>query len=265
MALNLDTGSLLEGLETTHRQVGRLLADLPTAGWALQVPATPGWSVGDLVSHLADGDVAALVALRGQDPFDPESWTGLDGLDDWTAAQVAAHTGERSEERLAAWEAASDKLRDAFAGLDATGWRARVLFVSGPVSARTLAQLRLQEEWLHGHDIAEAAKASFPIDPVTLAWMADLAARVIAPNLSRYRQAKPGAVILLRLDGLGEWLLGGAAGERPSAGATPDLVLEAEPLPFILRAAGRREDVPWQAQGDEALAAAVAATIISVG
>jgi len=266
MALDLDTGSLLAALETTHGQVGRLLADLEPAGWALPVPATPGWSVGDLVSHLTGGELAAVAALRGQSPFAPgSSWAGLDSLDDWTAAQVAAHAGERPEARLAAWEAASDQLRDAFAGLDAAGWRARVWFVSGPVSARTLAQLRLQEAWLHGHDVAEAAAVAFPIDPVALAAMADLAARVIGPNLSRRGQARPGAVILLRLDGLGEWLLGGAAGERPAAGSSPDLVLEAAPLPFILRAAGRRQDVPWKVEGDEDLAAAVAATILSVG
>ncbi|HEX9344148.1 MAG TPA: maleylpyruvate isomerase N-terminal domain-containing protein [Actinomycetota bacterium] len=262
MALDLDTGSLLAGLETTHGQLGRLLADLEAASWALPVPATPGWSVGDLVSHVAEGDRAALAALGGTPSFDPASWTGID---DWTAAQVAAHAAERPEERLAAWEAASDELRGALAGLDEAGWRARVLWVLGPVSARTVAQLRLQEAWLHGHDLAGAAGASWALDPVTLGWIADIAARVIPGGLSRRGQAKPGAVILLRLDGLGEWRLGGTAGERPAPDATPDLVLEAEPLPFILRAAGRRRDIPWHAAGDEALAAAVAATIFSVG
>jgi len=128
-----------------------------------------------------------------------------------------------------------------------------------------VAQLRLQEAWLHGRDAAEAVGVPFPVDPVTLGWMADIAARVIPGGLSRRGQARPGAVILLRLDDLGEWRLGGAAGERPAPDAQPDLVLEAEPLPFVLRAAGRRRGDPWHAEGDEALAAAVAATLFSVG
>jgi uncharacterized protein (TIGR03083 family) len=261
MRIELDTGSLLAGMEATHGQVGRLLADLPPAGWALPAPATPGWSVGDLVSHLASGDRAALATLGGTPAIDLATWQGLDA---WTAAQVAAHAGERPEERLAAWESAAGELRGALAGLDESGWRARVPWVLGPVSARTLAQLRLQEAWLHGHDAAEAVGAPWPVDPATLAWLADIAARVIPGGLSRRGRARPGAVILLRLDGVGEWRLGGAAGERPAPDATPDLVLEAEPLPFILRAAGRRRDEPWRARGDASLAAAVAATISSV-
>lgn len=261
MALDLDTGSLLAGLEATHGQVGRLLADLPAASWALAVPATPGWTVGDLVSHMAEGDRAALATIAGRLPLDPSQWQGID---DWTAAQVHAHAGERPAERLAAWESASDELRGALAGLDEAGWRARVPWVLGPVSVRTVAQLRLQEAWLHGHDAAEAVGVPWPVEPATLAWLADIAARVIPGSLSRRGRARPGAVILLRLDGLGEWRLGGAAGERPAPDAAPDLVLEAAPLPFILRAAGRRQGEPWQAHGDEALAAAVAATISSV-
>jgi hypothetical protein len=73
----------------------------------------------------------------------------------------------------------------------------------------------------------------------------------------------PGAVILLRL-GPHQWLLGGAAGERPDPSATPDLVLEADPLPFVLRAAGRTPADPWRAQGDATLAADVSATLSSV-
>jgi hypothetical protein len=70
-------------------------------------------------------------------------------------------------------------------------------------------------------------------------------------------------VILVRL-GAGRWLLGGAAGERPDPGATPDLVLEADPLAFVLRAAGRTTSEAWRADGDQELAADIAATLSSV-
>jgi uncharacterized protein (TIGR03083 family) len=185
-------------------------------------------------------------------------------LDDWTAAQVAAHAGEAPEVRLAGWEAAADALRWHLAALDGDGWRARVPWVVGSVSLRTLAQLRLNEAWLHGRDVAEAAGRPFEVDEATLAWLADVAARVVPGGLSRRGRPHPGAVIRLRLGDLGEWLLGGAAGERPDPAAEPDLVVEAEPLAFVLRAAGRTGGEPWRATGDRRLAADFAATLHSV-
>jgi uncharacterized protein (TIGR03083 family) len=220
------------------------------------VPATPAWSAADVVSHLAESDRAALAATRGD-------WTMSGSLDDWTAAGVAAHRGEAPEARLEAWEAAADALRWHLAALDGEGWKARVSFVAGTISVKTLGVLRLNDAWHHGRDVAEATGAGFEIDEPTLAFLADLAARTIPGGLSRRGRAHPGAVILLRL-GDGRWLLGGAAGERPAPGAAPDLVLEADPLAFVLRAAGRTTDDPWQAEGDPALAAAVAATLSSV-
>jgi uncharacterized protein (TIGR03083 family) len=220
------------------------------------VPATPAWSVADVVSHLAEADRAALAATTGP-------WALGGSLDEWTAAGVAAHRGETPEARLEAWEAAADALRWHLAALDAEGWRARVAWVAGTVSVRTLATLRLNDAWLHGRDLAEATGRRFEIDDPTLAFLADLAARTIPGGLSRRGRARPGAVILVRL-GTGRWLLGGSAGERPDPGAAPDLVLEADPLAFVLRAAGRTTTDPWQAEGDAGLAADVAATLSSV-
>ncbi|HZA84861.1 MAG TPA: maleylpyruvate isomerase family mycothiol-dependent enzyme [Actinomycetes bacterium] len=243
-------------METTHGRVGRLLAGLAPAAWEANVPATPAWSVADVVAHLAEGDRAALAAALG-------SWAMAGSIDQWAAAGVAAHAGEPPEARLEGWEAAADAFRWHLAALDGEGWRGRVPWVSGSISVRTLGVLRLNDAWHHGRDVAEAAGERFEIDEPTLAFLADLAARTIPGGLSRRGRARPGAVILLRL-GANQWLLGGAAGERPDPGAAPDLVLEADPLAFVLRAAGRATDDPWRVEGDAALAADVSATLSSV-
>jgi uncharacterized protein (TIGR03083 family) len=255
----LDT--LVEGLDATHRRVGVLLAELPADAWTRTVPATPAWSVADVVSHLAHGDQAALASVQGRLQQDPSSMP----LDSWTAAGVALHAGEPTEARVAGWEAAADALRWHLAALDADGWRARVPWVLGPTTVRTVAQLRLQEAWVHGHDLAEAVGAGFEVDPTSLAWMADVAAKVIPGGLSRSGRPHPGAVIRVRLGEAGEWLLGGALGQRPAPDAAPDLTIEADPVAFVLRAAGRSGGQPWRAEGDQALAADVAATLSSVG
>jgi uncharacterized protein (TIGR03083 family) len=254
--IELTTAALVESLETTHGRVGRLLAGLEAADWAANVPATPAWSVGDVVAHLAESDRDALAAAQG-------AWELPGTLDDWTAAGVAAHRGEAPEARLEGWEAAADALRWHLAALDAEGWRGRAPWVAGTVSVKTLGVLRLNDAWLHGRDVAEATGRRFEADEATLAFLADLAARTIPGGLSRRDRARPGAVILVRL-GAHQWLLGGAAGERPAPDALPDLVLEADPMAFVLRAAGRATSDPWQAQGDPGLAADVAATLSSV-
>jgi uncharacterized protein (TIGR03083 family) len=220
------------------------------------VPATPAWSAADVVAHLAESDRDALASARGD-------WTFSGSLDDWNAAGVAAHRGEAPEARLEAWEAAADALRWHLGALDGEGWRARVPWVAGTTSVKTLGVLRLNDAWHHGRDVAEATGARFEIDEPTLGFLADLAARTIPGGLSRRDRARPGAVILLRL-GDRRWLLGGAAGERPDPAAAPDLVLEADPLAFVLRAAGRTTTDPWRSEGDASLAADVAATLSSV-
>lgn len=254
--IELTTAALVECLETTHGRVGRLLAGLAPADWDANVPATPAWSVGDVVAHLAESDRDALAAAQG-------AWELPGTLDDWTAAGVAAHRGEAPEARLEGWEAAADALRWHLAALDAEGWRGRAPWVAGTVSVKTLGVLRLNDAWLHGRDMAEATGRRFEADEATLAFLADLAARTIPGGLSRRGRARPGAVILVRL-GAHQWLLGGAAGERPAPDAPPDLVLEADPMAFVLRAAGRTTTDPWRAHGDVTLLADVAATLSSV-
>ena len=256
------TATLLQGLEATHQRVGRLLAGLRADAWTTKVPATPAWSVADVVAHLADADAAAIAVIAGRAP---ERDPGGGDLDAWTAAGVAAAAGTPPEALAQSWEATADALRWRLEALEPDGWGAKVGWVAGPISVRTLAQLRLNDAWLHGRDLAEAVGAGFDVDPATLAWMADLAVRVIPGGLARAGRARPGAVVLVRLGDAGEWLVGGAPGERPGGAAQPDLTLEAEPLAFVLRAARRTGGTPWRASGDEGLAADIAVTIFSVG
>jgi uncharacterized protein (TIGR03083 family) len=259
------TAGLLAALDDTYGRFGALMAGLGPAGWTTAVPATPGWTVADLVAHVGEGERAALACMQG-DP--PDTLPAAD-VDAWTAAHVAAHRGEPPEQVLTAWEAGADALRWHLAGLDDDGWRARTVWVAGPLTVRSLAQLRLHEAWVHGRDVAEAVAAPWPADPAAVAWMADLAARVVPGNLTRFGRARPGAAILLRLGQAGEWLVAAAAGPRPAPGTEPDLVLEADPLEFVLLSAGRRREPPWvageTARGDLALADAVAETATTVG
>jgi len=100
------------------RMIG-LLTDLDDDAAARTVPATPAWTVHDLLAHLAGVpvDVAA-----GRTP-------GRD-LDAWTAAQVEARRNHTVPELVAEWQEASPHFAPLLAFLaDAEPWRAsQVLF-----------------------------------------------------------------------------------------------------------------------------------------
>ena len=77
----------------TRSRVAELVRSLDGAGRLAPVPACPGWTVRDLLSHLA-GLPADINAGR------------IDGAgtDPWTAAQLAARTGRSCDELLEEWE-----------------------------------------------------------------------------------------------------------------------------------------------------------------
>lgn len=83
-----------------------LVRDLPAAALDAEAPATPGWTVRDLVAHLA-GTTADIVAGN------------LDGIasDTWTQAQVDARRDTPLADVLAEWERCAGTVEPRMAGL----------------------------------------------------------------------------------------------------------------------------------------------------
>ena len=77
----------------TRSRVSDLVRTLDDADRHASVPACPGWTVRDLLSHLA-GLPADVNAGRIEGA----------GTDPWTAAQLAARTGRSCDELLEEWE-----------------------------------------------------------------------------------------------------------------------------------------------------------------
>ena len=176
-------------LAEQHAELWGLISDLDEAAW--QRPSRcEGWSVADVVLHLAQTDELALASLQGR--FD-DAVHGLAGsigeapraepastsagaggpapdaplgtrppdtrpfdpdvrVDDGAALAVAGQRGEPGAVVGRRWRAASGGVRDALATVDPS---ARVLWVAGRVSATTLASTRLAECWIHTGDVAE--------------------------------------------------------------------------------------------------------------
>ena len=148
--------AILTALEEQHSELAALLDHLDDAGW--QRPTRcEGWTVADVVLHLAQTDELALASAQG------EFAEGLDVLaggvegqgtvDDGAAAIVAHERGLPNAALLERWRTAAAALRDALAASDP---HRRVGWVTGQLSTQTLATTRLAECWIHTGDVAEA-------------------------------------------------------------------------------------------------------------
>ncbi len=213
-----------------------------------------GWSVADVLLHLAQTDDLAVASVAGDlsGELDRQS-AGVTfaggSIDDWAGSLVAAHRGDPVDSRDR-WLEASAAQVAAFASADP---RARVQWVAGDMAARTLATTRLTECWIHTVDVAVAFGAE-PAPTDRLWHTARLVWRTIPYALAQAGVEASGdvAFVLAAPDGT-EWTFGeadaptvirgravdlcavagqrGTAAERAVAGSGPD----AEPVLRLMR------------------------------
>ena len=116
-----------------------------------------GWSVADVLLHLAQSDEMAITSLTagfGAAAGDNTSgWGGGTSVDDSVAVMVDRERGDPFEEVVDRWNVAAAGLVTTLAAMDLS---TRVPWVAGNLSARTLATTRMSETWIHTQDIADA-------------------------------------------------------------------------------------------------------------
>jgi uncharacterized protein (TIGR03084 family) len=155
----------LAALAAQQDELSALLATLDEQGW--QTPSRcAGWTVADVVLHLAQTNELALASLRGR--FSDavaelaaapaaEGSGSVGGLgpaataDEGAAAMVERERGLSAAAVRERWQAGADDLRRELA--EAEPGR-RVEWVAGRLSVRTLATTRLAETWIHTGDVA---------------------------------------------------------------------------------------------------------------
>jgi uncharacterized protein (TIGR03084 family) len=144
-----------------HAELAGLLAGLTREQWDAPTRCT-GWTVSDVVLHLAQSDELAIASLEDRfveavsaaAPTGVSQQSGLAGsVDDWAAASVAAQRGAPPAEVHQRWRQSATDMRQAMADADP---HRRVQWVGGTLSVTTLATTRLSEAWIHGGDVAEA-------------------------------------------------------------------------------------------------------------
>ena len=158
-----DSGDVAQALAAQHGELAELLESLEVSEWDLPTRC-PGWSVSDVVLHLAQTDEMAVASLEGRVAgfiADHVAGEPAASVDDGAAVMVARERGARPGEVFARWGSTATALDRMFRVADG---HARVLWVVGELSVRTLTTTRLAETWIHTGDVAEAVGAAQKTD-----------------------------------------------------------------------------------------------------
>ena len=147
--------AIFDDLEAEQDRLEEILGGLGDARWAAP-SAAPGWTVADVVLHLAQSEEAVVASADGVSlRVGPGSGSTVDQImDDLVRAERAAPSLVFQRWR-AARRAAVGALRAADPGRPLS-------WVEAPLKPATMATTRLAEHWAHGLDITGPLGIPFP-------------------------------------------------------------------------------------------------------
>ena len=230
-------------------ELAALLSGVDDVAWGTPTRC-PGWTVADVMLHLAQTSELAAASAAGDPPAADNGWTlfgmAADGnVDEAAAAAVSAQRGAPPTAVYARWRTAAAAELGALAACDP---HSRVSWVAGDLSARTLATTRLAECWIHANDVAAAVDVE--LESGDRLWhIARLAWRTLPYAFARAGVTLTGPVaVILDAPGGSEWSFGDASG----AGT----IIRGEALEFCQVAARRMDPArsSLHAQGPDAVA-----------
>jgi uncharacterized protein (TIGR03084 family) len=234
---------VLDALAAQHAELADLLAGRPDADWRAPAPSCPGWSVADVILHLAQTDEFAVASAEDRFPAAAEQLAGRDsgpGDVDAAADEMVAREREAPPSEIhARWQQGADHLREVLRAADP---HARVTWVAGRLSVRTLATTRLAETWIHTGDVAEAWGVA--LAPSDRLWhVARLAWRTLPYAFARAGRSTPGPVaFMLRGPNDDPWHF---VPDEPAA-----TTIRGDALELCLLAAQRRRPQETSLRGD---------------
>lgn len=152
----LSDPDVVDDLEAEQDRLEAVLAGLSPAQWTAS-SAAAGWSIADVVLHLAQTEEAVAATLSGE--AEPANWRRFaDSVDDAMARMVAAER-DSPPAIFDRWRLAR---RASVAGLRAADPARPVRWAVGTVKPRTLATTRLAEHWAHALDIVTPLNLDYP-------------------------------------------------------------------------------------------------------
>jgi len=207
--------TVFDDLAAEQERLESILGGLDETQWTSQSGAA-GWTVADVVLHLAQSEESVAVTASGGDLR-----TGLGAgrggtVDERVAELVRAERGAAPDVVLTRWQRARRAALDALRAADPD----RPLpWVAVPVKPATLATTRLAEHWAHGLDISGPLHIEFG-DTERLRHVAWLAHRTLPYSMALAGQ-QPARIWceLAAPDGVSVWHFGTPDAESAIAGA----------------------------------------------
>jgi uncharacterized protein (TIGR03083 family) len=246
--MDIDRDHVLAAARHERDALGRTVQYTPPDHWEAESPRE-GLRVKDVLAHLAASDevAAALVAdeepvevgeyrkaLDGE-PFQPEGWErwSVERRADVAPVSLGLEWGRAADLFLVRAGKASDQ-----------DWHEKqVPWIAGDIRLKYLVQARVSEWWVHGEDIRQGARLPPRREHWPVYLVNDLAIRLIPYSLSLADRSRPGKVIRIELQGVGEgvWLASTDAGRDVPEGALPDAYLKGDGYAFASVAGGRAD------------------------
>lgn len=182
---------ILTALRAQLAELDGLVEGLDEEGWAT-ASACPGWTISDVLLHLAQTNEMATASARGSLADAAGGWAGISGdnVDDVAGQAVARDRGATGAEVHARWRTGADEMVAAFAAC-APG--DRLQWVAGDMAARSLATTRVAETWIHTEDVAEGLGVESP-GTDRLWHVARLVHRTVPYAFARAGEGVPGEV-----------------------------------------------------------------------
>jgi uncharacterized protein (TIGR03084 family) len=212
---------IVDDLAAEQDRLETLLGALTVEQWA-SPSAAEGWSIADVVLHLAQTEELVSATLSGASP---ELWDRGDAALDDAVEQAVQSQRAPAEQIFQRWRTARRQALDALRAADPD---CRVAWAAAPLRPAVLATTRLAEHWAHGLDITAPLQLPFP-DSDRLRHIAWLGHRTL-PYAFAVEGLEPHDVFceLTAPDGTTTWCYGsedadstirGAAGEFCRVGA----------------------------------------------
>ncbi|MDT3444728.1 MULTISPECIES: maleylpyruvate isomerase family mycothiol-dependent enzyme [unclassified Pseudofrankia] len=199
---------IFDDLEAELDDLDRILGGLDQASWAAP-SAAAGWSVADVVLHLAQTDETVVETIAAGPAGALRSVGGVDETTSVDEAMDAWVSRERADptQVYARWRAARTAALEVLRRADPD---TPVTWVAAPLRPAALATTRLTEHWAHGLDITEPLAIPFP-DTDRLRHVAWLAHRTLPYAFASAGERAPAVRCELTApDGVTRWEYGPA-------------------------------------------------------
>ncbi|MGH3209651.1 MAG: maleylpyruvate isomerase family mycothiol-dependent enzyme [Trebonia sp.] len=163
-----------DDLEAEQDQLDAVLGRLGRGDWG-RPSAAAGWSVSDVVLHLAQTEELVVASAQGDPaPFARDPGQG-GSVDEFAARRVADERGADGDAVYQRWRTARHAALD---GLRGCPPGTRLPWATSPLAPATLATTRLAEHWAHALDITGPLGVAYP-DTARLRHIAWLAVRTL--------------------------------------------------------------------------------------